>query len=293
MADACRCYYRTYHHTPSDLARRMWFYVHAVGWFRCSPAYDVYRKSFFGYLLMYVRSGRGVVVQDSKSFPVDPGCIVFLDLTREHRYYAAANDPWEILWVHFGGQQCGEYLRLLEADLCPVLPGTPHSEVLFMRLFDLFRCRPAGAEARAGSLITRILTDLVGQRLEAGALPDVPYEAGYPESIRASIAYMERNFARPLKLEELAQQASLSPFHFARLFKRVTGMSVMEYLLHYRIQQAKHLLRETRLSVREIADMVGFSDQSYFSKLFKRYEHMTPTAYRMTVHAPHPSPGRR
>ncbi|MCL6548662.1 MAG: AraC family transcriptional regulator, partial [Alicyclobacillus sp.] len=152
---------------------------------------------------------------------------------------------------------------------------------LFLRLYDLFAEHTLAEDARAASILTRIWTELIVARLETGSPLGSP-EAGpaYPAAVRNGIAFLQHNFHRPLKLEEIARQGQLSPFHFARVFKRATGCSVMEYLMRLRMEQAKHLLAETELPVREVAEKVGMPDQSYFSKLFKRHVQKTPTEFR-------------
>lgn len=275
-------FYKAYSHTPSDAARQIWFYVHAVGWFNCASDYDVRRESFFGYQLKYVLRGRGYVEWEGHTYTVLPGEIFLLDLSLAHRYYADPQDPWELLWVHFDGTGCSDYFRLLGADDNPVLQTANRSETeeQFRQLFKLFRHRPCGLEALASCAITHILTQLIVARAEAGAELASLQSLPYPDVIRHSIAYLEANYQYPLQLEEIAQQVTLSPFHFARLFKRTTGSSVMEYLLRIRLRMAKHLLTQTAMPVSEIADKCGFADPSYFSRTFKRWEGATPSEFR-------------
>jgi AraC family transcriptional regulator len=72
----------------------------------------------------------------------------------------------------------------------------------------------------------------------------------------------------------------LSPHHFSRVFKRVTGLSPHQYVLSQRIQLARQLLTETKLSIAEVAHDVGFYDQSHFTYHFKRLVGVTPNAIR-------------
>ncbi|MCY0876767.1 MAG: AraC family transcriptional regulator [Firmicutes bacterium] len=275
-------FYKAYAHTPSEVAKRIWFYVHAVGWFRCASDYDVRRDSFFGYQLKYVLRGCGYVEWEGHTYAVRAGEIFLLDLSLSHRYYADRDDPWELLWVHFDGANCSDYFHLLSAFANPVLRtgDMAETEAQFRELFTLFRHQPPGLEALASLAITHILTQLVVTRIQAGMEPQALPSPPYPDAIRHSIAYLEANYQNPLQLEEIAQQVTLSPFHFARLFKRATGSSVMEYLLRIRLRMAKHFLSQTAMPVNEIAEKCGFADPSYFSRTFKRWEGTTPSEYR-------------
>jgi transcriptional regulator GlxA family with amidase domain len=97
--------------------------------------------------------------------------------------------------------------------------------------------------------------------------------------------YIHSNLARDVRIESIARAAALSAFHFARAFKRTTGMTPHRYLVHARIERAKELMRETRKGLAEIAVEAGFVDQSHMTNVFRRLTGATPTAFRM------PGPG--
>ncbi|QNK01427.1 helix-turn-helix domain-containing protein [Dyella telluris] len=90
-----------------------------------------------------------------------------------------------------------------------------------------------------------------------------------------------------ITLQEIADAACLSRFHFARLFRRSTGRSPMEYLLHARLEYAKTLLRRGAMPISDIAATIGFADQSHLTRHFRRAVGMTPRQYaRGHQHAP-------
>lgn len=84
-----------------------------------------------------------------------------------------------------------------------------------------------------------------------------------------------------LTREEIAQHAYLNPDYLARIFKRETGRSLMEYLLEERMKLAKKLLLKTEMTIGEIASAVGYSHFSHFSRMFKRSTGLNPQEYRM------------
>ena len=83
-----------------------------------------------------------------------------------------------------------------------------------------------------------------------------------------------------ISLEQVASIAGFSPNYFSSQFKQETGMGFQDYLTMLRINRAKELLRSTPDSVSAIASALGFLDVSYFVKLFKRFEGVTPLTYR-------------
>jgi AraC-like DNA-binding protein len=101
--------------------------------------------------------------------------------------------------------------------------------------------------------------------------------------VRRAVELMHTHLGRELPLEELAAAAYLSPFHFARLFKKVTGASPHAYLAALRIERAKSLLATTDLSVTGIATRVGYSSSSHFTKAFRQATGLTPRAFRAAI----------
>ena len=78
----------------------------------------------------------------------------------------------------------------------------------------------------------------------------------------------------------MVAEASLSPSHFARLFKQTIGQSPYQFLMTYRIEQAKRMLDKPNILMIDIALHCGFSDQAHFSRTFKKIEGVTPKKYR-------------
>ncbi|MGD1918394.1 MAG: helix-turn-helix transcriptional regulator [Pleurocapsa sp.] len=92
--------------------------------------------------------------------------------------------------------------------------------------------------------------------------------------------YIAVNYGKNILLEDMAAQANLSPSHFARLFKQTIGQSPYQFLMSYRIEQAKKMLGSPNKLLVDIALKCGFSDQAHFSRVFKKIEGLTPKQYR-------------
>jgi AraC family transcriptional regulator len=90
------------------------------------------------------------------------------------------------------------------------------------------------------------------------------------------IAYIHDNLDQQLTLAELSFIADMSPYHFARTFKHVTGVAPHQYVLNARLERAKSLLQRGNVSIAEVAHKVGFFDQSHFTRYFKRLVGITP-----------------
>jgi AraC family transcriptional regulator len=113
-----------------------------------------------------------------------------------------------------------------------------------------------------------------------GRLPAQP-ERLVPRRIRRVTDYIRANLAADLSIAELAGQAGLSSFHFARVFRREAGETPHQFVTRLRLEEAARLLRATDQTVLQIAIAVGFESASHFSVQFKRGYGVTPLAYRL------------
>lgn len=100
------------------------------------------------------------------------------------------------------------------------------------------------------------------------------------EIIKKAMSYISDNFASNITLDDVARHVHLNPAYFSTIFKQSCGSSFKEYLNMVRIEESKRLLANTDYSVVDIAVATGFMDQSYFSKVFKKYTGLTPKQYR-------------
>jgi AraC-like DNA-binding protein len=103
---------------------------------------------------------------------------------------------------------------------------------------------------------------------------------GQEKLIAQAIAYIESHFNHEIHLRELARYVSLSPFHFSRIFRKYTGYSPYEYIINFRINYAKKLLRNTALSIKEISVASGFNSDTHFITTFKKHTNLTPKQFR-------------
>jgi AraC family transcriptional regulator len=158
--------------------------------------------------------------------------------------------------------QVEHILRALEADLEAGVPGG--------RLFG-------------DSLLCALAVHL--QRSYAVTPPkDAKPGSGLPRArLNRVIEYIETNLDREIALSALADTAGMSPHYFSELFKQSLHFSPYQYVLRRRIEHARQLLSQPSVTVLEAAVRTGFSDQSQFTKLFRRVVGVTPTGYRAAL----------
>ncbi|MBD3881892.1 helix-turn-helix transcriptional regulator [Phormidium tenue FACHB-886] len=132
-----------------------------------------------------------------------------------------------------------------------------------------------------GSLLIDSLKTTLAIHLLRNYCTTQPKLSSYADGLSSSALqrvteYVHEYLHQDIKLIELAAIAQISPYHFLRLFKQKTGTTPHQYILQQRIQQAKHLLQHSELSIAEVATRVGFCDQSHLTRCFKRITGMTP-----------------
>jgi AraC family transcriptional regulator len=108
-----------------------------------------------------------------------------------------------------------------------------------------------------------------------GAGPSLP---GF--KLRQLTDWMAEHISEDFSLDELAARVELSKFHFQRLFKSAVGVSPSRYQINLRMNMARQLLRETKMSVVDVALEVGYTDPSHFAQLFRRETGLSPSEYR-------------
>jgi two-component system, response regulator YesN len=99
------------------------------------------------------------------------------------------------------------------------------------------------------------------------------------EIVETAKRYIELNYTKEISLEEIAGHVSVSSFYLSRIFSKREGMTYKDYLIKLRMERAKQLLKEGRKSIKEISMDVGYVDQNYFSRAFKKYYNKSPKEF--------------
>ena len=132
---------------------------------------------------------------------------------------------------------------------------------------------PLEAEELARAAYARVLQRQFGaSKRPAGALA--------PARLANVVDFIAANLSRQLSIAELADVAALSPFHFARSFRRTTGLAPNRFITALRMARAVERLRNSRLPVEEVADEIGLSNVSHFRRLFRLHYGHTPSVLR-------------
>jgi AraC-like DNA-binding protein len=230
-------------------------------------------------IFIYCAEGEGWCEIAGKTHLVGPDQLLVVPACMPHAYGASEEKPWTIHWFHAVGTNVPFYLQRLGVGLeRPVAPLGGN-----VQLLSLFEETLESLEH--GFTLTHLiyaahsLMHLMGLILRC---KDEFYygQANVRERITQSVEFMKGHLREPLKIATLAALVHLSRSHYTTLFRRVTGYAPQSFLNHLRMQRAVQLLNATELSIKQISDQLGFSDQFYFSRAFKRMHNLSPSEHR-------------
>ena len=232
-------------------------------------------------ILIYCARGGGWCEIAGNRHEVAPGDLLVIPPATPHAYGANDDQPWSIHWVHAQGALVPWFLIELGIDSeHPLAPVGEDSQVLslFEELQGTLEHGYAPTQLLyASQTLGHLLATMVVRRRENWRGAPDPHQ-----KVTRSLSYMKQHLDKPLRLDNLASLANLSPSHFNALFRQHTGFACIEYLIRLRMHRAAQLLDTTPLSVKNIASQVGYQDQLYFSRLFRNVNGVSPSEYRST-----------
>jgi AraC-like DNA-binding protein len=250
------------------------FHRSEPGWL--SPPRDYVQTDFD---IWYVASGRGAVQVDGTWHGFGPGDLLCLKPgTRYQRERTDDADPFQLYYTHvlpFGRRDGG--LNAALAAAWPMhLPVQHRPEFLrlFTQFFEAYATRPARDSLTVKGLALQVL-DAVFDELQQSPARRSP---GLHGGLLQAKALIERSYADPLTMSDLARAGGLCASHLSALFSRELGVSPIEYLLRVRIREARLLLARG-LRVKEVAQWTGFRSQHYFCRQFRQRAGVTPTVF--------------
>lgn len=228
-----------------------------VGYEECKPNFQ-FGPAVRNYtLLHYVVSGKGTFLSGGIQYSLKAGDAFRILPGEVTTYRADEKDPWVYRWLGFNGALAQDF-----ASLPPVFSLTATGARCFM-------IENSGGilEYRVASKLFRLYGELFADQM--------PIES-YVERVQS---YIELYYMQKIRVDEIARSMSLDRRYLSRLFRQKTGMTMQEYLISVRMEEATQCLMKG-ISVAQTADLCGYTDAFLFSKMFKRHFGMSPMAWK-------------
>lgn len=145
-------------------------------------------------------------------------------------------------------------------------------------LFEAMEKEQPGYEFSTTGLLWQLMGFLVQHTVQTAAAP--PVRDKRTEQMKQVLRRIRHDYAEPLTLDDLADEAGMAPKYFCRAFRQITGRTPIDYLNYYRVECAGERLCVTADSITEVALSCGFNDLSYFARTFRKYKGVSAQKYR-------------
>jgi AraC-like DNA-binding protein len=236
--------------------------------------------------IMLVYKGTGIVTINGQEFCVERGDLITVYPGETFSAMALGSESFNRYYIHFDF-----FKEEGRKSMTPII-GDGARWPRLVRLVDDVEARELCHDIilhklEADGICSRIIADgklyaLLGLILSQYQTPKDELNPQYGKSRRSILKaakYIRDNYSRDISLEELANLAGLSVNYFGTVFKGMLGKSPIEYLIDYRLMQAKRLLLETEFNISEVARMVGYEEARYFSSVFRQREGISPSEF--------------
>ena len=236
-----------------------------------TPDYQVNCRHSRVNRLEYALAGRGVVHAADVTFHPGASDMWLLKEGQDHRYASDPQNPWEKIWVNFSGPLAEDWIRGLKLKQVHYFPSCDLYSPL-RHIVDLVACRSVEATEEACFCLARLLWKL--QKHVGGEFTEEQ------QRVHRLISYIDSHIGEGVTLPQLSEYAGLSVSQTIRIFRKHAGQSPYQYILDSKMTVARRLLTETALSVSDIAQHLGYSDEYNFSRAFRKKNGCTPAAFR-------------
>lgn len=258
-------------------------FITHIGYFpKASAHYRERRKGCEDNILIYCLHGKGHFILDHKKFEVSANQFIHVPATEKYmRYWADQDDPWTIYWIHFSGQDLVGFNQSLGITLLKGPQPIPFNQKALDIWETIYQSLEMGYSTENLCNASFCLYPFIATfSFYDKHLITEPQTGG--NLIDDTILDMRANIDQKLTVDDMARRHNLSSSHFSSLFRKGTGMSPIDYFIHLKMQKACQLLFSDEQMIKTVALELGYEDQYYFSRIFKKYMGMSPEQYRLT-----------
>lgn len=254
-------------------------YLCYCGMEECDPGHSYGPIARTEYLIHYILKGKGIFQADGKTYHLGESN-AFIIYPDEITYYKAdEEDPWTYIWVGFGGvkaESCLDYASLNRENRVGVFKCKDELLSCVKGMLNASQLTYANDLKREGFLFMFLSALINESNANEHNVHDYPYQI----YVEHALEFIDHNYEKDIKVNDIANYIGIDRSYFTNIFKKIMHISPQQYLINYRLEKARKLLKSTNLSISEISESVGYPDPLSFSKIFKMYYKASPTEYR-------------
>ncbi len=254
--------------------------VYECGYEQCDPLHfwGPGKKTY--YMFHYCLSGKGSVDINGRHYKIEAGDGFFLDPQTTAYYVADEKEPWEYIWVCFGGNFVKSILERMSVSIeNPVFSDT-EDQVIRARFEEMRNSAHSDIVSHLSALgnLYSLLAELVAH------YPSKKKDTHRDRDIfEKAMKIVQSEFTRVIGIDDLARRVGFSRSNLYRIFKKNTGVGPLEYIERLRIAYACELIKQNKLYLTEIARFSGFGEYKAFCKTFQRIIGVPPGKFLTAV----------
>ena len=247
------------------------------GRFFCAPdfSWDCDVHKFEQNKFYFIIDGECSITINGKTYDARAGQWFFIPSGTFHSYHNIHGCSFEKYWMHFDLYPTSARFEMLELPYCVDVPKDSAVYNLFSQATDAMNSNSLTARIQLKTCLLTLISEYISL-----VHPDGVAVETTGSRIDEILRYINSNLDKPLSIHMIADHFHLNPTHFIRYFKSKTGQTPAEYIRIRKMETAKRLLESTDMYVSDIMEIIGFTDESQFSKRFKKYYAHSPRNYR-------------
>ena len=250
--------------------------LHLAGTSFCDGSYRIERQPPTVTVFEAVSAGHGCLEVEGERFYPGADDVYIAPGWKAHQYSSNAADPWQKTWLNVSGPLVENLLKAYQIHHTFLFRNAVEAAKLIREGIAALKTIPEqDLESFTSELIFRIVRAL-GDSQRQNKPQDL---TGPAEQIRY---FLHQHIEMPMpSLQDIADTIHRSPVQTIRIFRQATGRTPYDYLLEEKIAAACEMLLHTNKTSKEIADMLGFQDEFYFARLFRKRRGLSPRNYRI------------
>ncbi len=225
------------------------------------------------YQLLYIYKGRGEFLINKKRMFCDAGTIILYRPGEEQFYSYFCEDAPEVFWIHFTGSDVEEILNKYSIK-SGYVGESSYLKHMFQEIIVELQLKKTGYETMIICEFCKMIAWI------SRTMQDTNKTVGEDIHMDQLILHLNQNYQKEWSVKEMADYCGFSVGYFGHIFKKTMQVSPMQYLTELRMSKAKDFLMEEGMRIAEVADLVGYKDPLYFSRVFKKTVGCSPADYR-------------
>lgn len=252
-----------------------------VGFEKCRPIKQEIVSNKTCYIIHYVLSGEGILTFKNKTYNITKNNLFILPPHSNASYKQNRNNPWSYIWIELNGISMKSFLDKIQFDTDNFMYHDNDKLYLKNCLINMILDDDKATLKSEYYVILGYIFKIFSFLIKYYPKEVENYSSKQEIVVHKICEYLERKFDDPnLSLDEIAKKFYFTQSYLTRLFKKEMGITPIQYIDELRMKKAIELLGHKTFTIEQIAETLGYSNQFYFTKRFKKYYGMPPSKYK-------------